>query len=67
MSTTTTFVATPDRTPRCRYVRRNGERCTAETVDGDAKVIQLCLKHMGRALELIAERQAAMKTTRRSA
>lgn len=37
---------------QCRYLRANGEQCTAEAVDADAEIL-LCLKHFGRASKLI--------------
>ena len=35
---------------QCRYLRRNGEQCTAEAVDPAADVL-LCIKHMARVVE----------------
>lgn len=46
------------RLTRCRYVTRDGNRCTAEAVEDDAEV-DLCIEHLGRALELLRRRGAA--------
>lgn len=43
MITTTTA-----RLIRCRYLRRNGQQCTAEVADPDMEVL-LCPKHLVRA------------------
>lgn len=57
MDTTTARRAT------CRYLRHNGNQCTGETVDPNGE-IQLCLKHLGRALELVRASQARLRAHR---
>jgi hypothetical protein len=36
----------------CRYVDRNGNRCTGEATDPEAELL-LCIRHMACALELV--------------
>ena len=50
---------------QCRYLRRNGEQCTAEALDGspDALIV-LCMKHSSRVMQMIVDRKARL--TRRS-
>ena len=48
--------------PQCRYLRRSGERCTAEAAAADhyAEVL-LCVKHLGRAMELVRRHRKEAK------
>jgi hypothetical protein len=55
---------TTERITRCRYLRSNDEQCTGEVADEHGEIL-LCLKHLGRALELVNARQAILR--RRSA
>lgn len=47
---------------QCRYLRRNGEQCTAEAMDSspDAQIV-ICQKHAARVMQLINDR---LKETR---
>lgn len=50
---------------QCRYLRRNGEQCSAEAVDDspDAHVL-ICAKHLARALQLVEEHRTRSALTR---
>lgn len=49
------MTTTTVRKTTCRYLRRNAELCTAEAVDPDGEIL-LCVKHLGRAMELVNTR-----------
>lgn len=55
MPTTTTT----DRRITCRVANRLGDLCTGEAVDPDGEIL-LCLKHLGRALELFRRRAGVL-------
>ena len=42
---------------QCRYLRRNGEQCTAEAMDSrpDAEIL-LCQKHAAKVMQMINDR-----------
>ena len=43
----------------CRYLRRNGEQCTAEAIDGDPdSEVVICQKHAAAVMRQINERLA---------
>lgn len=46
---------------QCRYLRRNGEQCTAEVLDPEGSVL-ICAKHAGRVIEMINDK---LKETQR--
>lgn len=54
--------ALPARKIICRYLRRNGEMCTAEALDQspDAPII-ICLKHGARVVKLVMDRQRELQ------
>jgi hypothetical protein len=52
---TNTAVVSPDREPRCRYLRRDGNRCVNPVLDPDEKAVQICGKHAARVLRLVSE------------
>ena len=39
----------------CRYLRRDGNQCTAEALDPDADIL-LCAKHTALVMTLVQER-----------
>ena len=47
-----------DRKTRCRYLKRDGNQCTAEAVDDTADVL-LCAKHVALVMELLKDRLGA--------
>lgn len=47
---------------QCRYMRRSGERCTAEVADEYGDVL-LCVKHLARAVAMAKARTAEAKKT----
>jgi hypothetical protein len=44
---------------QCRYLRRNGDRCTAEVADPDESIL-LCTKHLAAAWSLVQDRRSAL-------
>jgi hypothetical protein len=49
---------TAERITTCRYLRRNGELCTAEALDPEGNIL-ICMKHAGRVMEMVRTRRAA--------
>ncbi len=47
------------REARCRYLRRDGDRCPNPALDPDEKAIQICGKHAAKVMQLVAEAKAA--------
>lgn len=46
---------------QCRYLRKNDERCTAESMDSDPDaLIILCTKHAARVMQMIVDRKARL-------
>lgn len=43
----------------CRYMRRNGEQCTAEAIDPDGLIL-ICAKHAGRVMVMVKARMRLM-------
>lgn len=54
-----------ERRVSCRYTRRDGNLCTGEAVDPDGEVL-LCVKHLGRAMEMIRGRQMLLGAGRKA-
>lgn len=65
--TTTTAIAAPERARRCRMHSRRGNPCPNPAMDDDPNSIDICVRHASEVLELVKERQAAAKKTRRTA
>lgn len=47
---------------QCRYLRRSGERCSAEVADEHGDVL-LCVKHLARAVAMAKARTVAARKT----
>lgn len=47
----------------CRYLRRNGNQCTAEAADPDGDIL-LCIKHMARAFTLVRDKATKLGVSR---
>lgn len=44
--------------PQCRYLKlHTHEQCTGEAVSDDPQIIQLCVRHLAQAMELVAEQK----------
>lgn len=50
----------PARKTRCRYLKRDGNRCQNEVLDDDAKAVQLCFSHATQAIDLVRELRTAI-------
>lgn len=46
---------------RCRYLCRDGNRCSAEAIDPRPDVIAICGKHAARVLVLVRDKQAELR------
>ncbi|MBA9002030.1 hypothetical protein [Thermomonospora cellulosilytica] len=49
---------------QCRYLRRNGEQCTAEALDPSADIL-ICSKHAARTMQLIRAAATGQKQSSR--
>lgn len=47
---------------QCRYLRKSGERCTAEVADPDESIL-LCTKHLAAAWSLVEDRRDKLEST----
>lgn len=52
------LVGTPDREPRCRMRNALGDPCPSPALDPDPKAVQICMKHAGKVIQLVAEHRA---------
>lgn len=54
MTVRTAVAAPAPRRVTCRYLRRNGDQCTAEAVDPDHEFV-VCIRHLALAMELLRQ------------